>query len=61
MFFPLRNHALQLNFDSSLLGKIELKYRSLINEQVEFLADWFELNLNYLKLTAISNQDFLNI
>ena len=58
MFFTLRNHALQLNFDPSLLGKIELKYRSLINEQVEFLADWFELNLNYLKLTAISKQDF---
>jgi len=56
MNLSIRDVAIQINIDPSLLGKIERNERPPTNEQIELLAEYLKLNLNYLKITAISDQ-----
>ena len=56
MNLSIRDVAIQINIDPSLLGKIERNERLPTNEQIELLAEYLKLNLNYLKITAISDQ-----
>ena len=56
MNLSIREVALQINIDPSLLGKIERNERTPTNEQVELLAYSLQIDLNYLKITAISDQ-----
>jgi transcriptional regulator with XRE-family HTH domain len=56
MNLSIREVALRINIDPSLLGKIERNERPPTNEKVELLADCLQLNLNYIKLIAISDQ-----
>lgn len=56
MNLSIREVALQINIDPSLLGKIERNERAPTNEQVELLAYGLQLDLKYLKITAISDQ-----